>query len=126
MAAPTGCTRTLPTQPEYGTCFIDVGCEVENYGADPVEDQAKDNDKAIDCALQDHMRGAGPHLVRAIAEVLAQIRKHPSTAPATDPLRSDDHDQDAPRRDKFPHVQARLRGVQAPIPPGAAVDFGCV
>ncbi len=65
---------TVTTQPEFGTWFVDVGFNVENYGTDP--------DIEVVIRPQDYAAGIDPQLDRGIAELIEIIE-------ASEPLRPD-------------------------------------
>ena len=64
------------TQPGYSFWFIDVGWNIENYGADP--------DIEVNYRPQDYVAGNDPQLDRGIAELMQQLQTNPPKLPTFD------------------------------------------
>jgi len=64
---------TVTSQPEFSFWFTDVGWKVENYGTDP--------DIEVELPPHDHAAGRDPQLDRAVAELLAILKKAPPRPP---------------------------------------------
>ena len=64
---------SVTTQPEFSTWFKDVGYGVENYGTDP--------DIFVDIKPQDYKANKDPQMDKAIAEIMAQLKKNPVDKP---------------------------------------------